>query len=101
MCRLYGHEMRSASRVHAEREFAGHLYDSPTVNAPNLRVSDAERNRVIEELQRHTADGRLTLDEFEARVEETLRARTAAELRVVLSQPPAPAYERNRQTPNT
>ena len=34
----------SARRVRT----AGHLYDSLTVNAPNLRVSDAERNRVIE-----------------------------------------------------
>jgi hypothetical protein len=100
MCRSYGHEMRSSRRVHAEREFAGHLYDSQPVQASNLRVSDAERNRVIEELQRHTADGRLTLDEFEARVDETLRARTEAELRVVLRELPAPAYERNHHAPN-
>jgi hypothetical protein len=101
MCRSYGHEMRSARRVHAERESAGHLYDSPRREASNLRVSDAERNRVIEELQRHTADGRLTLDEFEARVEETLKARTAAELRVVLRELPPPGYERNHRAPTT
>ena len=43
---MCGHEMRSASRVHAERALLAPL--RLTVNAPNLRVSDAERNRVIE-----------------------------------------------------
>ena len=35
---------------------------------------------MIDDLRRHTGDGRLTLDEFEERVDEVLRARTWAEL---------------------
>ena len=50
----------------------------------DLLVSDAERNAVVRQLQRHTADGRLSIDEFSERVEETYRARTASELQAVL-----------------
>jgi hypothetical protein len=57
-----------------------HLVTTPG----NLRVSDAERQRVIGELQHFTGEGRLTLDEFEGRVDETLQARTGDELRAVL-----------------
>src|SRR3954447_21819363 len=46
----------------------------------DVRVSDSDRQAVIEDLQRHTGDGRLTLDEFEDRVDEVLQARTQAEL---------------------
>jgi Domain of unknown function (DUF1707) len=62
--------------------------------AGNLRVSDADRNRVVDVLKQHTADGRLTLDEFEARVEETLSARTGSELRAVLRELPPLEMER-------
>ncbi len=58
-------------------------------------MSDAERNRVVDVLKRHTADGRLTLDEFEARVEETLSARTGTELRAVLRELPSLETERS------
>src|SRR6266540_3561632 len=34
---------------------------------PWMRASDADRQRVVDTLQGHTADGRLTLDEFAAR----------------------------------
>jgi Domain of unknown function (DUF1707) len=54
----------------------------------HLRVSDADRQRVIDQLKRHTSEGRLTLDEFEARVDETLTARTGSDLRVVLRELP-------------
>ena len=50
----------------------------------DLLVSDADRNAVVRQLQRHTADGRLSIDEFSERVEETYRARTTSELRAVL-----------------
>ena len=60
------------------------------VSAPeNIRVSDAERHRVIEVLKQHTAEGRLTLDEFEVRVDEALSARTGTDLRTVLRDLPA------------
>ena len=50
----------------------------------NIRVSNAEREEVIEQLRRHAGEGRLTLDEFEARVGEATEAKTVSELRVVL-----------------
>ena len=61
----------------------------------HLRASDADRERVIEQLRRHAADGRLTLDEFEDRVGEALAARTRDDLRPVMRElpqlPPDPA----------
>lgn len=54
-----------------------------------MRVSDAERQQVIDQLSRHTADGRLTLEEFEARVDEVVKARTRADLAVTLRELPA------------
>lgn len=53
-----------------------------------LRASDAERERIIEVLRRHTADGRLTLEEFEQRVGEALAATTRADLGPVLRELP-------------
>lgn len=59
----------------------------------HLRASDAERERVIEGLRRHTAEGRLTLEEFEQRVAEAYAATTRDDLRPVLRDlpPPQPA----------
>lgn len=54
-----------------------------------LRVSDAERNVVVEALRAHCADGRLTLDEFAERVEVALAARTRADLDEVQADLPA------------
>ena len=48
----------------------------------HLRVSDAERDAVIEQLKERTADGTLTLDEFAGRVERALSARTKGDLRM-------------------
>jgi hypothetical protein len=45
-----------------------------------LRVSDGDRDRVVEELRAHAADGRLAVEELEDRVERALAARTAGEL---------------------
>jgi class 3 adenylate cyclase len=41
-----------------------------------LRASDADRDAVVELLKERTADGTLTLDEFAARVDAALNART-------------------------
>lgn len=51
---------------------------------PDLLASDDERNQVIQLLQRHTGEGRLTVDEFSDRVDEVYRARTVGELRPTL-----------------
>lgn len=66
-------EQRNPPRRHASD-------DRTAATRADLRVSDADRLAVIDDLRRHTGDGRLTLDEFEERVDEVLRARTWAEL---------------------
>jgi hypothetical protein len=64
---------------------------------PNLRASDADRDRVIDVLRAATADGRLTADEFSERMEAALSSRTFRELAPLtadLATPPAsPAPE--------
>lgn len=46
----------------------------------DLRVSDADRERVVRALERHTVAGRLTLDEFAERVGRVLAAVTHDDL---------------------
>jgi hypothetical protein len=64
---------------------------------PDLRASDADRDRVIDVLRAATADGRLTADEFSERMEAALSSRTFRELAPLtadLATPPAsPAPE--------
>ena len=48
--------------------------------SPDLRASDADRDRVIDVLRAATADGRLTADEFNERMEAALSSRTFREL---------------------
>jgi hypothetical protein len=55
-----------------------------------LRASDDDRNRVVAELHRHTADGRLTLDEFSERVGAVWAARTLGDLAALTRDLPAP-----------
>ena len=50
-----------------------------------LRISDADRNRVAEALRHHTGEGRLSLDEFAERVEIVYAARTRADLAPALA----------------
>ena len=52
--------------------------------ADRVRISDADRQAVIDRLREHTAAGRLTLDEFDTRVAEIMASRTAADLRLTL-----------------
>ena len=55
----------------------------------DIRASDDDRQRVVAALERHTGAGRLTLDEFAARVEAAAGARTRSELAAVTSDLPA------------
>jgi hypothetical protein len=55
----------------------------------DIRASDEDRQRVVAALERHTGAGRLTLDEFAARVEVACGARTLDELAAVTSDLPA------------
>ena len=50
---------------------------------PEIRASDADRDRVAAALREHSVEGRITLDELNERLETTYAARTLGELRVV------------------
>ena len=47
---------------------------------PDLRASDADRERVVDDLRDHAADGRISTDELEDRIAAALDARTFGEL---------------------
>ncbi len=61
----------------------------PPVPEGELRVSDQDRDRTLELLGQHAADGRLTLDEHEERASLVLAARTRADLAAVTRDLPA------------
>jgi Domain of unknown function (DUF1707) len=46
----------------------------------DLRASDHDRNRVVDELRTHAAEGRLTVEELEQRLQRALTARALGEL---------------------
>jgi len=54
-----------------------------------MRASDADRQRVVGVLQRHTEAGRLTLEEFSERVGAAYAARTLADLAALVADLPA------------
>ncbi|WP_112241839.1 DUF1707 SHOCT-like domain-containing protein [Kribbella monticola] len=58
---------------------------------PELRASDADRERVADVLRDALVEGRLQLTEFEARLEEAHAARTHGELEQVVHDLPAPS----------
>jgi hypothetical protein len=68
---------------------------------PDMRVSDADRDRVVDLLRDHAAAGRLAPDELEERIEVALAARTAGELDALLTDlPGSPEVRReHRRTP--
>jgi hypothetical protein len=82
MCRA---AHRSWDRYEPREERIRHVVDD------SVRVSDDDRQRVVEALRTHTAEGRLTLDEFAERVGEAWAARTHGDLRSVLRELPVPA----------
>ena len=65
----------------------------------DLRVSDAQRERVAVALREHCAEGRLTLEELSERLDEAYRARTAGELEAAVRELPAEAAPRPRRSP--
>jgi Domain of unknown function (DUF1707) len=50
----------------------------------NLRVGDADREATAAQLREHFADGRLTLDELNERLDQTFAAKTKADLNTVV-----------------
>jgi Domain of unknown function (DUF1707)/2TM domain len=61
---------------------------------PNLRVGDAERGVVIDQLADHHAAGRLSFPEFEDRMASAWTSRTAADLALLVQDLPTPAPRR-------
>jgi hypothetical protein len=54
-----------------------------------LRVSDLERERAVDELAQHYADGRLSTEELAERTQAAYQARSHGELERVLAELPA------------
>jgi Domain of unknown function (DUF1707) len=50
----------------------------------NVRVGDADRDAVAAQLREHYADGRLTFDELNERLDQTFAAKTRADLNMVM-----------------
>ena len=67
-----------------------------TGGAEGIRVSDAERDAVVERLSAATGDGRLTLTEFSQRMELATAARTRADLEPLTADLPAEAAPAGR-----
>ncbi len=64
----------------------------------DVRASDAEREAVLTELRQHTDDGRLTLEEFLERLDETYAAKTRRDLRQALRELPVTPAPSARST---
>ncbi|NUS42129.1 MAG: DUF1707 domain-containing protein [Mycobacteriaceae bacterium] len=64
------------------------------------RVSDVERQRVVDLLGRHLADGRIDLVEFDRRLAHVYSATTGEDLVVVLSDLPAATARRTPVAPS-
>ncbi len=56
----------------------------------HIRVSDADRERIVERLREHYAEGRLTSDELDERVTAALSAKNYGDLRAVMTDLPEP-----------
>jgi hypothetical protein len=57
----------------------------------NVRVGDADREAVAAQLREHFADGRLTLEELNERLDQTFAATTKADLNTVMRDLPQAA----------
>jgi hypothetical protein len=61
-------------------------------DGPDLRISDADREAAAAHLREHYAQGRLTLEEFNQRLDDVFTATTRSQLRALTSDlPPAAA----------
>jgi DUF1707 SHOCT-like domain/2TM domain len=65
-----------------------------TTSDLSIRVGDAERGVVIDQLADHHAAGRLSFQEFEDRMASAWTAKTAADLAVLVQDLPTPAPRR-------
>lgn len=65
--------------------------DPRPARRPELRIGDAERDRVCDLLAEHFQAGRLTADEFDQRAGSAVNAVTEGDLRRLLADLPEPA----------
>ena len=65
-----------------------------------IRVSDADRDRVTTRLREHFAQGRLTQDELDERISAALNAKTFGDLRPLMADLPEPVPAQARQAPH-
>ena len=63
-----------------------------------IRAADADREATAESLRKHHADGRLTDEEFEQRLEQCMSAKTLGELRALVADLPADQRSRTRSS---
>jgi hypothetical protein len=56
----------------------------------NIRIGDADRERVTARLREHYAEGRLDQEELDERISATLNAKTFGELRPIMADLPEP-----------
>jgi hypothetical protein len=56
---------------------------------PQMRASDADRDRVAALLREHHAAGRLTAEEFQERMDQAMEARTLGQLDALMTDLPA------------
>ncbi|MEV0778591.1 DUF1707 domain-containing protein [Streptomyces sp. NPDC050428] len=61
-----------------------------TSELPEMRASDAERERVAEVLREAVAEGRIDMEEFDTRLDAAYKARTHGELQPLVRDLPAP-----------
>ena len=63
---------------------------------PEIRIGDADRTAAAEELGEHFAQGRLTADEHQERLDRVMSARTASELTPLFADLPGSRYQAHR-----
>ena len=73
----------------------------PVADDRSFRVSQAERDAVVAQLSKHTGEGRLTLAEFEVRVEEAYASVTRADLDRALRELPREPVHAPRRSGGT
>ena len=66
-----------------------------------LRVSDRERERVVDLLSEHAANGRLSVEELERRIDGALAARTRGELAALRRDLPASGSDDRSPAPRS
>lgn len=64
---------------------------------PSIRASDADRERVVELLRQHSAEGRITSDEFDERMSAAYAAKTMGALAELTTDLPVDLAEHTRQ----